>query len=67
MPANSVFFIILGKYGSLLQQHFFNIKIVNEISAQATKKTAKRLKLKPAFLMKFASRFVSLYGYGALI
>lgn len=67
MPANNAFFIILGKNGSLLQQHFLMMRMVNEMSAQATKKTANRLRLKPAFLMKLASKFVSLYGSGALI
>ena len=67
MPANKEFFIILGKTGSFLQQHFFIMRIVKEIIAQAARKTAKRLRLKPAFLMKFASKFVSLYVSGALI
>jgi hypothetical protein len=60
IPAIREFFIIFGYKTSLLWQHFLTISMVSEMIAQATRKTANILRLKPAFLMKLASRVVNL-------
>lgn len=65
IPAKREFFMILGYKIYLFEQHLYNIRTIIVINSQAAKKTAKRLKLNPAFLNKLASREISLYGSGA--
>lgn len=67
MPAKKEILMILGKRTYFLQQQYFTITISSETMAKETRKTASMLKLKPAFLIKLASKLVSLYGSGASI
>ena len=67
MPAKKEFLIIFGKRTSFLQQQYFTMTIISEMIAKETRKTANMLRLNPAFLIKLASKVVSLYVSGASI
>lgn len=60
MPASKEFLMIGGKRKSFFLQNLLRMSTTKHEIIQATKKTKKRLMLKPAFLMKLESKDVSL-------